>query len=102
MEDKYYVTMALSVDCYEQSDYLHLMTLDGVEIIGYSAEFDTCTTDVAHACDRHNYENTRWFAWDEDWQWRPAKLAEIAAARLDKYLIGAKSDMKTSTEICRF
>lgn len=101
MEDKYYVAMAVSVDCYEQSDYLYLMTLDGVEIIGYAAEFDTCTNDVAYACDPHNYENAKWFAWNENWQWRPATPAEIEAAKLDKYLIGVKDDMKTTTAIRR-
>ncbi|NML31948.1 hypothetical protein [Paraburkholderia antibiotica] len=99
MNERYYVAMAASVDSYEQSDYLCFIQVEGSGVIGYAAEFDSCTTDIADACVAENTQRARWFAWDDGWEWRAATLEEIKALKLDKYLIGSKKDMKLSTPI---
>jgi hypothetical protein len=99
LDEKYYVAMAANVDSYEQSDYLCLIQIEGGEVIGYAAEFDTCTTDIEDACVAENAHRAKWFGWDDGWKWRPATLEEIKTLKLDKYLLGSKKDMKLSTPI---
>ena len=99
MSEKYYVVMAIDVDSYGQSDYLCLIKIESGEVIGYAAEFDSCTADIEDACVSENTRRSKWFAWDDEWKWRPATLEEIKASKLDKYLIGTKKDMKLSTPI---
>ncbi len=99
MDAKYYVAMAANVDSYEQSDYLCLIQIEGGELIGYAAEFDTCTTNIEDACVVENAHRAKWFGWDDGWKWRPATLEEIKASNLAKYLLGSKRDMKLSTPI---
>lgn len=97
--EKYYVAMAIDVDCYGQSDYLCLIKIEGGAVIGYAAEFDSCTADIGDACVSENVHKAKWFAWNNEWKWRPATLDEIKVSKLDKYLIGAKKDMKLRTPI---
>lgn len=99
MGEKYYVAMAADVDGYEQSDYLCMIKIEGGGIIGYAAEFDSCTADIAVACSIESARFAKWFGWNEGWKWRAATLEEIKASELDRYLIGSKKDMKVSTPI---
>ncbi|RQT02656.1 hypothetical protein [Burkholderia contaminans] len=97
--EKYYVAMAIDVDNYGQSDYLYLLKIDGGVVIGYAAEFDSCTADIEDSCVSENAHEAKWFAWNDEWEWRPATLDEIKVSKLDKYLIGVKKDMKLRTPI---
>ncbi|WP_233835921.1 hypothetical protein [Paraburkholderia sp. ZP32-5] len=99
MSEKYYIAVAASVDGHEQSDYLCFIKIKGGGVIGYAAEFDACTTDIADACTIEKTRHAKWFAWDDEWEWCAATLDEIRALRVDKYLIGSKKDMKLSTPI---
>ena len=87
------------MDSYEQSDYLYFIQVEGMGVIGYAAEFDSCTADIADACAAENTYRAKWFAWDDEWKWRAATLEEIKSLQLDEYLIGWKKDMKLSTPI---
>jgi hypothetical protein len=98
MESKYYVIAAYDAG-FGQGDELHLIKLSDGRVIGYSSEFDTCTTDIADAYVAENAHRAKWFGWDDGWKWRPATLEEIKTLKLDKYLLGSKKDMKLSTPI---
>ncbi|MBI0329106.1 hypothetical protein [Burkholderia plantarii] len=98
MKIKYYVVTAHDTG-FGQGDELHLIKLADGRLIGYSSEFDVCTTDIVNACTAENSRYTKWFDFDDQWKWRAATLEEIRASQLDKYLIGWKKDMKLSTEI---
>lgn len=98
MEINYYVVAAQDAG-FGQGDELHLLMLEDGRLIGYSSEFETCTTDIAVACDPDKSGGAKWFGWAAGWKWRAATLSEIEAAHLDKYLIGTKSNMKISTPI---
>lgn len=87
------------MDGYEQSDYLCLIWVEAKGVVGYAAEFDSCTLNVEDACVAENSNRASWFGWDDEWEWRPATLKEIEERGLGKYLIGAKRDMKLSTPI---
>ena len=97
--EKYFVVMAVDVEGYEQSDYLCLITVEDGEVIGYAAEFDSCTKDIGMACDASQTHKAKWFAWNDEWRWRPATMHEIKLSNLEGYLIGTKSDMRLSTPI---
>ncbi|MNV44823.1 hypothetical protein D3C71_1365960 [compost metagenome] len=98
MEIKYYVVAAYDTG-FGQGDELHLLKLDDGRLVGYSSEFDTCTTDIEDACAVDKTHHAKWFGWNDMWTWRAATLEEIRDQKLDKYLIGSKRDMKTSTPI---
>lgn len=98
MENRYYVVAAYDTG-FGQGDELHLIKLNDGRVIGYSSEFDSCTTDIADACVAEIAQRAKWFAWNDAWKWRAATPEEIKALQLDKYLIGSKKDMKLSTPI---
>ncbi|WP_157376024.1 hypothetical protein [Burkholderia ubonensis] len=98
MEGRYYVVAAYDAG-FGHGDELHLIALSDGRLIGYSSEFDSCTTDIADACVAESASCAKWFGWDEGWQWRAATLEEIKALKLDKYVIGSKKDMKLNTPI---
>jgi hypothetical protein len=98
VENRYYVVGALDTG-FGHGDELHLIKLNDGRLIGYSSEFDSCTTDIAEASVAENAHLAKWFGWNEDWEWRTATLEEIRALNLEKYLIGSKRDMKLSTAI---
>lgn len=89
--------MTIDVDCYEQSDSLFLIKIDGLGVIGYAADFDSCKTDVADACTADDAHRAKWFAWNDEWNWRSTTLAKIKTLKLEKYLIGTKKGMKLQT-----
>ncbi|MEM5373065.1 hypothetical protein V4C53_44775 [Paraburkholderia azotifigens] len=95
--NRYYVTSAYDVG--GNGDELHLIKLSDGRIIGYSSEFDICTSDIAEASSEEACRNARWFHWDDNWSWAPAKLEEIREVDLDKFLIGSKVDMKVKTPV---
>ncbi|WP_124579297.1 hypothetical protein [Burkholderia contaminans] len=98
MKRRYYVVAACDVG-FGHGDELHLIKLSDGRLIGYSSEFDSCTTDIADACASESASCANWFGWDEEWQWRAATFEEIKALGLGKYVIGSKKDMKLNTPI---
>lgn len=98
MQNRYYMVTAYDTG-FGHGDELHLIKLGDGRLIGYSSEFDVCTSDVDEACSAVSAHLAKWFNWDEEWEWRAATLEEIKALKLDRYLIGFKKDMKLSTPI---
>ena len=100
MQEKYYVAMAYDAGGFGQSDYLYLIKLSDGRLIGYSGEFDVCTSDIEEACSPERHYFAKWFRCpDEDAGWVPATLDEIKSLKAEKCLIGSKKDMKVQTPV---
>ena len=97
LSTKWYVAMAVEVDICKQSDYLFLITKAG-KVIGYAAEFESYTTDIADACAPETARQARWFR-DEEQEWTAATFEEIRAAALDQYLIGWKRELNLTEPV---
>jgi hypothetical protein len=101
MHTRYYLTMASTVAEYVQSDELILMKLSDGRIVGYSSEFQYCTSEIAETSEWETRQSAKWFGVPagEKERWVPATLDEIKALGLGKFLIGSKVDMEVDTPI---
>lgn len=104
MMSDYYVAMACGVDRYEQSDYLYIVRFSDGRVVGYSGEFECCTTEIKQACSPELYRQATWFAIPpaEPSRWTPLTLDEIRSLGLDGFLCGVRADLTSSTRIQPF